>query len=278
MLKVGGHLSTSGGLSNAFLKAQEIGANTFQIFSNSPRMWSSRNISKDQIHEFIQFKDRLQIHPIYFHAPYIINLANEGDIGKKSVDFLISELRLAFSLGIRGTIVHVGSFKENDREIGFNTVIKNIKMVLENTPEDTLFIIENAGSHKIGATLEEIGEIIADLKSHRVRVCLDTCHMFAAGYDISTQEKFDFFFKKFNQIVGLEKLEVFQVNDSKDFLGSFRDRHENIGVGTMTLEPFKLLLNDSRTKDIPFILEVPGENKSGPDKKNIDILKSLIKN
>jgi len=278
MLKVGGHLSTSGGLSNSFSKAQEIGANTFQIFSNSPRMWSSRNVLNEHINLFLQLKEKLKIDPIYFHAPYIINLANEYEIGKKSVEFLISELRTAHALSIKGTIVHVGSFKDNDQKIGFATVINNITQVLENTPENTLFIVENAGSHKIGATLEEIGQIISSLDNPRIRVCLDTCHMFAAGYDISTTEKFDVFFEKFDSLIGLEKLEVFQVNDSKDPLGSFRDRHENIGNGTMTLEPFKLLLNDPRTKNIPFILEVPGENKSGPNKENVDILKGLVKN
>ncbi len=276
MLKVGGHLSTSGGLSTAFLKSQEIGANTFQIFSNSPRMWASRTISSEQILQFVKAKQELHIDPIYFHAPYILNLADAAEIGRKSVECLISELRLAHALSIKGTIVHVGSLKDNDKNIGFKTVIKNIKMVLENTPEETLFIIENAGSHKIGASLEEIGQLVSELNNPRIRVCLDTCHLFAAGYDISTQEKFDVFFEKFDQLIGLEKLEVFQVNDSKDSLGSFRDRHENIGKGTIGLETFRLLLNNSLTKNIPFILEVPGENKSGPNKANVDILKGLV--
>lgn len=278
MIKIGGHLSTAGGLNNAFIRSQEIGANCIQIFSNSPRMWSPRPLTKQQIELFQKEKKDYSIDPVYFHAPYIINLANEGDIGKKSVDFLISELRMAYALGIKGTIIHTGSYVDNDKSTCYSKVLENINTVLANSPEETLFIIENAGSHKIGATLEEIGQIVSDLHNPRIRVCLDTCHMWAAGYDISTRKKFDEFLYVFDRLIGLEKLEVFQVNDSKDPFGSFRDRHENIGEGTMTLEPFRLLLNDSRTKDIPFILEVPGENKSGPDKKNIEVLKSLIQN
>lgn len=273
--KFGAHLSIAGGYHNALQKAQEIGGSCLQIFSASPRAWNFARPTNEAIDYFKEEKQRLKIDPVYFHASYLINLADEGRVGQLSKNLLVHELKLASQLGIRGTIVHLGSYKEIQTESKYNTLIKNIASILEKTPKNTLFIIENAGNKKICQRLEEIAQIIKDLRDDRVRVCLDTCHLFACGYDIATKEKFDGFFSKFNSLIGLEKLELFQVNDSKDPFGSGRDRHENIGEGTIPTTTFQLLLNDSRTKKLPFIIETPGFDKKGPDKKNLDILKSL---
>lgn len=284
--KIGAHLSCAGGYVNALYKARDIGANCVQIFSNSPRMWKARNSAPEQDEQFILLKNDLGINPIYFHAPYLINLADTGRTGILSQEFLIQELLLSDKLGIKGTIVHLGSFKNKlgtDTQINagkgrhelWDALITQIKRVLEMTPPDTLFIIENSGNKKIGSDFDEIAGIIKDVDNERVRVCYDTCHGHAAGYDLSTKENFNAFLEVFDQKIGLEKLELFQINDSKDYLGSFRDRHENIGKGKIPLNVFTLLLNDERTKEKAFILEVPGQEKKGPDRENINLLKSM---
>lgn len=277
-MKIGGHLSIAGGHINALVKTVEIGGNCLQLFSSSPRNWAVIPPTDEQIADFLKTKNELHIDPLYFHASYLINLADNGYLGERSVEMLVAELNLAKKMEVQGTIIHLGSFKlkeEKPTEEHYQILFDNIKKVLKNTPEETYFIIENAGNKKICNSLDELGYIVKSLNHPRIKVCLDTCHFHAAGYDLSSREKFDRYFKDFEKKVGLEKLEVFQVNDSKDSLGSFRDRHENIGEGTIPQETFRLLLTDPLTKNKPFILEVPGEEKKGPDSKNIKKLLSF---
>lgn len=274
-LKLGGHLSISGGYTNALTKTIEIGGNSLQIFSSSPRNWGVSPVSNEAIEDFLKQKKQLHIDSVYFHASYLINLADDGRIGKASVTTLTNELKRASEMDVVGTIIHLGSFKKAEIK-NYDQLLSNIQTVLNNTPENTFFIIENAGNNKICSTLDEMAFIIKSLNNKRVKVCLDTCHLYATGYDLSTPEKFDSYIKEFDQKIGLDKLELFQINDSKDPLGSYRDRHENLGEGTIPLEEFRLLLTDNRTKHLPMILEVPGENRQGPDQKNIQILKNLL--
>ena len=275
-MRFGAHLSIVGGYHEALKRAQNIGANALQIFSSPPRNWSLKEPDKKAIELFLKTKKELGIEPVYFHATYLINLAGEELIAKKSVDFLVEELNLAEKLGIRGSIIHLGSFKNNKNGEAYKKFLKNIRAILSKTSEKSLFIIENAGNHKIGATLEEIAEIIKDLKNERVRVCLDTCHLWSSGYDISDDKKLNVFLDEFDRKIGLSKLEVWHCNDSRDSFGSFRDRHENIGQGTIGLKTFKTLLNNQRVSDRAFIIETPGFDDNGPDKKNLEILKKLI--
>jgi deoxyribonuclease IV len=272
-VKIGAHLSVAGGYTNALKKTLEIGGNCLQIFSSSPRNWGVLPVSDEQISLFLAEKKKLSIDPLYFHASYLINLANPEQGGKASVETLIAELQLAEKMDVIGTIIHLGTF--NGENYSYPVLLKNIAEVLKNAPADRYFIIENAGNNKIGKSIDQIAEIMADLCADNVRVCLDTCHLFAAGYDLSTKERYKRFFSDFDAKIGLNKLELIQVNDSKDTLGSGRDRHENIGEGNIPTETFVLYLNEPETQNLPFILEVPGENKEGPDKKNVAALRKL---
>ena len=273
MAKFGAHLSISGGYIKAVERIVEYGGDCLQIFSSSPRMWNDAKITKDQKDMFLSVRERWQIDPIYFHAVYLVNLADSGLTGERSVQSLVFELQLASELQIRGSIVHLGSFLKDENAHKYDILLNRIQDVLKRTPRDTLFIIENAGTRKIGKSLDEVARIVRDLKNDRVRVCLDTCHLFATGYDLSTQEKLDSFLDEFEKKIGLSKLEVWHVNDSRDTLGSYRDRHENIGEGNMPTDVFRLLLHHEKTKGMPFIIETPGFDQKGPDKKNLDILK-----
>jgi deoxyribonuclease-4 len=274
-MKLGAHLSIAGGYTNALKKTRSIGGNCLQIFATSPRGWRKSEISIEDIVRFIKLKEVYQIDPVYFHASYLLNLTDCGRIGSLSVDSLINELTLASKLKIKGTVVHLGSYKRNSKEKHYQALIDNISRILSKTPDNSLFIIENSGTRKIGRTIDEIGRIINDIKSKRIRVCLDTCHLHASGYDISTQYKLNQFLHQFDRKIGIKKLELIHANDSRDPVNSLRDRHENIGKGKVGIDTFKLLLNHPKTKNLPFIIETPGFNKNGPDKKNLDILKRL---
>jgi apurinic endonuclease APN1 len=271
---IGAHLSIAGNFTNALTKTQEIGGNCLQIFSSSPRQWQRTPVSDEICTAFREKSSLTKIAPIYFHASYLVNLADDSRIGEQSTGTMIAELKLAEKMGILGSIIHLGSFK--DREKNYEILFRNIETILKNTPENTFFIIENAGNKKIGTTLDELSLIVKTLNNPRIKICLDTCHLFAAGYDLGTKTSFDTYISEFDEKIGLNRLEVFQINDSKDPLGSYRDRHENIGEGTIPPETFRLLLNDPRTKKLPFILETPGFDKTGPDKENVDRLKAFI--
>ncbi len=280
-MKLGAHQSISGGYSEALKRINNIGGNCLQIFSSSPRGWNFSKPSDNEISQFLNLKSQLNIDPVYFHATYLINLADDGRIGHMSKLSLITESNLAPKLGVKGSIIHLGSFKNylmNDRlqDNKYKILISNIKEILEKTPKNTLFIIENAGNRKIGQTLEEISQIVKDVNSKRVRLCLDTCHLFSNGYRFDSNNEFDSFLGKLEKLDLLDKLEVWHVNDSRDEFDSGHDRHDNIGQGKMNVDEFKTLLNYPQTKNYPFIIETPGFDGNGPDKKNLDILKSLI--
>ena len=282
-MKIGAHLSIAGGYYKALERIHAIGGNCLQIFSSSPRGWNKSVITDELKQLFLETKKKLAVSDVFFHASYLVNLADDGRIGDESKKSLIAELNVASQLGIIGSIVHIGSFKgdlpavwdvSQDRK--YSILIKNINEVLARTPTDTFFIIENAGNKKIGQNIDEITSIIKDVNNERLKVCLDTCHLYSAGYELSTQNKLDAFLVEFDKKIGLQKLVVLHINDSRDPFNSGRDRHENIGEGTLTLEPFKLLIHDKRTQNLAFIIETPGFDGKGPDKKNIDILKGLV--
>ena len=290
-MKLGAHQSISGGYCEALKRIKDIGGNCLQIFSSSPRGWSFAKAKNDEVKKFIDEKKRLKIDPVYFHASYLINLADDGKIGHLSKMSLISEMNLAPKLKIKGSIIHLGSFKNkgknklpfknylmNDRTRNnkYKILIKNIKEILDKTPKESLFIIENSGNRKIGQTLEEISKIVKDVDSKRIRLCLDTCHLFSNGYRFNNNNELDAFLDKLDKFDLLDKLEVWHVNDSRDEFNSGHDRHENIGKGKIGIEEFKILLNNPKTKDYPFIIETPGFDGNGPDQKNLGILQSLI--
>lgn len=275
----GAHLSISGGYDKALSSIAKIGGNCLQIFSASPRSWGKLSTSAEQVDNFLKLKNRLRIHPVVFHASYLINLADTDRIGNLSVQTLTGELHLASKMKIMGSIVHLGSYKGDKTFQKESGLIKNIHDILAQTPKDTHFIIENAGTRKIGRKIEEIAEIIKSTGKEyrpRMKVCLDTCHLFAAGYDFTTKEKLDKFLQKFDKLIGLDSLAVIHLNDSKDDFGALRDRHDNIGDGKIGLDAFRCLLNHLDLKHLPFIIETPGFEGQGPDRKNLEILKSLI--
>ncbi|MFA9288919.1 MAG: deoxyribonuclease IV [Weeksellaceae bacterium] len=272
--KIGAHQSTAGGYDKALDSISDKGGNCLQIFASSPFTWQSPLVEQDKIDLFVEKKQLLGIDPVYFHACYLLNCADQAQIATKTRLSLIEELKLAKQMQVRGSIIHTGSFKGGAYSSSVSDIIKEI---LAETPEETFFIIENAGNNKIGKDIKEIARIMEEVNNDRVRVCLDTCHLHAAGYDLSTEENIESFLQEFDRLIGIYKLEVIHLNDSKDPFNSSRDRHENLGQGQVGIDVFKHLINHPKLETVPFILETPGFDGKGPDKQNIDILKSMLK-
>lgn len=277
-INIGAHQSAAGGYAKALERAADIGATSLQLFSSSPRSWAGANLSQEEVDAFKEKKTELEIDPVVFHAPYLINLADRGPTGEKSITALIEELNVAARCGIIGSVIHIGSWKTDteqpEDEEHFQHLTESIKTVLAETDDAADFLIENMGTRKIGKTLKEIAHIIeACGGDSRLKVCLDTCHLHAAGFDLA--EGYDDFFAEFDEIVGLERLRVIHVNDSRDALGSLRDRHANIGEGELSEEVFANITTKSSTKNLPLILETPGFAGDGPDAENVARLRSF---
>lgn len=279
-MNLGAHKSISGGFDKAVERVSDISGNALQIFSTSPRRWLFTEKTEEEINDFLQAREELEVNPVYFHASYLINLANFGEVASKSKQSLIHELNLASKCNIEGSVVHTGSFKSREeeslREIeGYDQLIANIQEVINNIPDDVYFLAENSANEKIGRNLEDLQALVEDVADKQLRICLDTCHLHASGYDLSSEDKFKEFIEEFDNKIGLDKLELWHLNDSKDKLGDFRDRHENIGEGYVGLKVFKQIVNYPEFSDITFIIETPGFDGEGPDQKNIEKIKKL---
>ncbi|MBI4268244.1 deoxyribonuclease IV [Candidatus Uhrbacteria bacterium] len=277
---IGGHVSVAGGLYKAFENAVEIGAEAIQIFGVSPRQWAVPLPLESSVDAFKKAWKESDVKAVFLHAPYLPNIASpDADARKKSVASLTSHLRIAGMLGTSGLIFHIGSSKPLLREDAVEVIAESMKEILENVPGQTHLIIENSagGGSRIGSTPEEIGTIMKMVKSGRVRVCIDTAHAFEAGcIDEYSPKKIVEFFDRCESAFGCEKIVALHVNDSKTAFDSHHDRHENIGQGHIGLAGFQNLAQESRIGDTAWLLEVPGFDDTGPDKKNVDLLKQCF--
>ena len=280
-MKLGAHVSTSGGLDKAIDRAVEIGCEAIQIFSSSPRGWAFKPVPEGETSAFREKASDAGIDSVFFHAIYLINLGTpDPTMLEKGIQSLISYMHLASEVGAQGVILHPGSHKGAGYEAILRQTISSLKHVLDNSPEGPWLTLENTagmGQH-IGARFDELGGImagVAETHGGRVKVCLDTQHSFAAGYDIATKSGLDAMLAEFDETIGLDNLVAVHANDSKYALGAGVDRHENIGEGYLGIQAFENIMADAAFKDVPFILEVPGVEKKGPDKENLDILKEI---
>ncbi|MDP3731168.1 MAG: deoxyribonuclease IV [bacterium] len=277
--KIGGHVSTAGGLFNAFPNAEKIGAETVQIFGASPRQWLVRMPSDKDVTEYHRLRKESKVESVYLHGAYLPNLASPDEsIFAKSVENLRAHFEIASRLDAQGLIFHVGSGKETSKEEGMKQAIEAMQEILKNVPGQTKLIMENSASgKKIGAWPEEMRIMMEGINSPRIKICIDTAHAFEAGLiEHYTPGGVKKFFDAWDKAVGIENIVAFHVNDSKTVFNSHHDRHENIGQGHIGLEGFKNFAKEKRTWDKDWLLEVPGFDNMGPDKKNIEILKSLF--
>ena len=280
-MKLGAHVSTSGGLDKAIDRAVGIGCEAIQIFGSSPQSWAYKPLPEAQTAIFREKAKEAGIGPVFFHAIYLINLGTPNPASlEKGISSLISYMNLASDVGASGVIFHPGSHKGAGYDGILKQTVSSIEGVLDNSPEAPWLTLENMagmGQH-IGARFEELGRIITSVDTayrDRLKICLDTQHSYAAGYDIATKDGLEAMLAEFDECIGLDRLAAIHVNDSKYALGAGVDRHENIGEGYIGLQGFENILSNPAFRDVPFFLEVPGFENKGPDKEDLDILKEI---
>jgi deoxyribonuclease-4 len=281
-MKIGGHVSTAGGLHTGFERAAAIGAECMQIFESAPQQWGTARIDDDGVALFRETMTASGIGPVFIHGKYLMNLASaDPKIFKTSASTLRSTMNIAGRIGARGVIFHTGSHKGLGLEAVFEQICEAAERVLSETPDDVLMIFENSAGHgdTIGGRFEELGEILRRIGNPRARVCIDTCHAFAAGYDLSSADGVAAAMTELDATIGAANIAAVHLNDSKTPLGAGRDLHENIGEGHIGRAGFEAILAHPAFADVPLLLEVPGYKINGagkgPDKPNIDVVKEI---
>jgi deoxyribonuclease-4 len=280
--RIGVHLGTAGGASNAVERAREIGANTFQMFSSSPRMWRAPKVDPKQAERMKALRAALDVDPLVIHTSYLVNVCSQSDeVREKSVVAFRGEIERALTFGAEYLVLHPGSWKGLTRDEGLRLAADSIQRAIDGLPwEGTPFhiLIENtAGSEfSLGGSFEQVAELVERLKPVApMGVCLDTCHTYVAGYDLVSAEGYEETMKQAGATVGFDAVRVWHMNDARAERGSKLDRHEHIGQGTMGVEPFRRLLNDKRFAHAAFIAETP-VNEPGDEERNVRVLKSLV--
>jgi deoxyribonuclease IV len=278
MPKIGAHVSASVSLELAFDRAVKIGAECTQIFISPPQSWNHTAHPEEEIAAYRSKLKSTGIGPNFNHGIYLINLATEKlDNLQKDISWLIYSLKMGKQLGLTGTIFHLGSHKGKGFETVEKQVCEALEAVLKDSPDDIYLILENSASkgNTLGGKFYELGRLLKAIQDPRLKVCIDTQHAFASGYDLRIKEGLDKMIEELDKEVSLENVAAFHTNDSKMEFDSGRDRHENIGEGFIGREGFQSLVQHPALQDIPMILEVPGFDDNGPDKENIDLMKSF---
>ncbi|NGX44375.1 MAG: Endonuclease 4 [Candidatus Anoxychlamydiales bacterium] len=274
---VGAHTSIAGGIFNAIYEANRIGANTFQIFTANQRQWKAKPISEEDAKKFKEAKKENNIKKVISHNSYLINL---GSPKKESLDLsrktFLEEIKRCHALEIDYLVFHPGSALTSTEEESLDTISESIlSFESEVKKGKTKLLLETTAGQgsNVGYKFEHLDYVIKKVK-HKIPigVCLDTCHIFSAGYDIRTKKAFDNTFEKFDSVIGLKYLNAFHVNDSKVDFESRKDRHESLGKGKIGIDAFKFLMKDKRFKSIPKILETPNDEIW---KDEIEILKKF---
>jgi deoxyribonuclease-4 len=275
--RLGAHVN--GGLKGSVAKALEIGAEAMQIFIGSPQTWRSPNPATQEIKNFVDGVRRERLGPVFVHGNYLVNLASAGqDNLTKSIDNLGTALRMSNMIGAEGLIFHPGSAGKASYKEALDKVVRSLYAVLENYSGTCRLLLEVCAGQgeTIGDRFSEFADILKAMSfDKRLGVCWDTCHMFNAGYDIGSKAGLDQTMEEFERLVGFAWLYAIHANDSKTPLGARRDRHENIGMGQIGEAAFGRMLQCPELRAVPWILEVPGLEKKGPDRANMEILRHL---
>lgn len=280
MALFGAHESVAGGLYKAFGRIDSVGGEALQIFTRNQRQWKPKPLDDKERDQFIAaWAD----HPgmmVASHASYLINLAtSKEELLAKSVDALVLEFERCHQLGVPYVVLHPGSHGGDGVEAGLERFVAGMDLALERGYDDVMLLVETTAGQGtgLGATFDELAWILGKTRyQERVGVCVDTCHIFAAGYDIRTRESYEETIGELDGKIGLEQVKFFHLNDSKKGLGSRVDRHEHIGRGMIGLDGFRYLVNDSRFAHLPMTLETPKGEDLAEDRENLGVLRGLI--
>ena len=275
--RIGAHVSISGGVNKAVERQNEETGNCGQIFAGSPRTWSVSTYEDEEGQEFQDLRDEEDQNPYVIHSTYLVNLATpKDDLFEKSLKCLQSELDAASTLGVEYVVFHPGAHTGSGRENGIERIAEGIDEL--DIPDNVTLLLENTAGKgtTLGRSMGELRQMMeeAETSNGKIGVCIDTCHAHAAGYDLVTEEGFEDFIQEIKEDLGLGKVKVLHLNDSKDECGSEKDNHEDIGYGNIGEKGFKNLINADEFKDFPMVLETPSDNRESY-KENIEKIKEL---
>jgi deoxyribonuclease-4 len=282
VMLLGAHMSIAGGIHKALERGKSVGCDIVQIFTKSSNQWKAKPLTDDDLRLFDDAKKATGISIVVGHTSYLINLASPDPVTyKKSVDSLRLELERSEALGLPALVLHPGSHLGEGEEAGLRKIAKSLDAVHKALPGLTVKIaleITAGQGTNLGFRFEQIARIIDLTKEpERLAACFDTCHAFAAGYDIRTKKAYTATMRQFDDVIGRDRLAVIHLNDAKKELASRIDRHEHIGKGQIGLDGFRWLLNDRRLRRIPMSLETPKGKELKEDVENLAVLRSLIK-
>jgi len=273
-------MSIAGGVPQALVRGKELGCLTIQIFTKSANQWKARELTPEEVAEFNRKKEEIKIWPVIAHDSYLINLgAPDEDRLQRSRESFLMEMQRTELLGLPYLVTHPGSHLEAGEKEGLKRIAESIDWLHRRTEGLKMMILleTTAGQGtNLGYRFEHFSAIMDMVEdASRLGFCFDTCHVFGAGYDLRTRNAFERTIEEFDKVLSLERLKVFHLNDSKNDLGSRIDRHQHIGKGTIGLDAFRFLLNDSRFSHLPKILETPKGKDMTEDKMNLAVLESL---
>ncbi len=275
MALFGAHVSSAGSILKTFERAEEVGAEVFQFFLRSPRVWGWKGVSKELVSKF---RERLSEfgNPVMVHAPYLLNLASpREDLRRRSVEVFLEELKFCDELGVDFYNFHPGTATGISEEEGMKNILRSLEEIFSSyEPKKTVVLLENTAGEKgdLGKNFEELSLILKSFQGVKMGICLDTCHAFAYGYEINTDTGFSEFLKEVEK-VGLENVKAIHANDSKVPLGSRKDRHEHIGEGFIGLRGFENLLKHEYFGTLPYFIETPKVDDM--DRVNLERLRRI---
>ncbi|MCM8794937.1 MAG: deoxyribonuclease IV [Candidatus Omnitrophica bacterium] len=279
---LGAHMSIAGGFERSIERGLKAGCDTIQIFSKSNNQWAAPPIKPEDVERFQEAARASGIGPVFAHTAYLINVGSPERLAwEKSREALKVEVERADALGLAFVVHHPGSRKESDEEGCLKRIAEAVSWVLEKTPGSKVKVLYEIAAGQgscVGHTFEHLSTLLALTKpASRIGICLDTCHLFAAGYDIRTKAAYEKTMGDFDRIVGIKHVEAIHLNDSKKELGCRVDRHEHIGRGRIGLEGFRCLMNDQRFRHVPMVLETPKDEETlAEDIRNLKVLRGLV--
>ncbi|HMK56124.1 MAG TPA: deoxyribonuclease IV [Dissulfurispiraceae bacterium] len=277
--RLGVHTSIAGGVLLSLERAHDLGSNTMQIFSHNPRQWAVSDIEPSTASAFRKLKEKLDIRPVFVHTSYLINLAAaDSGILEKSVKLMKRELDLADTLGAEYVVVHTGSLSDGSGETGRRRAIESLRRLAAEGKWKTRLLLENTAGEKgdITSRMEDLAEIIDKLGSPLIAgITLDTCHAFAAGYDVRKSDGLSLLVRDIEKHVGIDRVKLIHLNDAKKGLGSRVDRHWHIGEGEIGLKGLERLVNSRAFRNIPLILETPKKTEED-DPMNLRTVRGMF--
>ena len=281
-MRLGAHESIAGGMHRAFDRAASVGCDSVQIFVKPNRAWAVPPLTEKDVLLFRAREEETGIRPVVAHTSYLLNLASpEDSLWHRSIDTLITELERCDRLGVPWLVLHPGAHVGSGEEAGLMRMAQALGEVHSATRGSrTRILLETTAGQgtRLGYRFEHLSWLLeASPEGNRLGICLDTCHVFAAGYELRTPAGYGATMEAFDRIIGFEHLKAVHLNDSKGELGNRRDRHEHIGEGHIGLEGFRSILNDPRLVDLPGLLETPKGNDLREDRENLTVLRSLVK-